>query len=83
MESTQRAVYVFVLVFGAVVMLPFLLSTIYRTLKSGVIERRKPLRPFTREETPKAYWGTVAFMALGPAIAVWGMAVMLHRLLHQ
>jgi hypothetical protein len=83
MEPMQRAIYVFVLIFGTVGALPFLLSILYRTLKRGIIERRHPLRPFTRGETPRAYWGTVAFMALGPVLLGWGMGVMFYRLLHS
>jgi hypothetical protein len=82
MDSFQRALFVFVLIFGTVSILPFLASTIYKTLKTGVIERKPPRHPFTRTGTPKAFWATMGIMAIGPVIMVWGGVVMLYRLLH-
>jgi hypothetical protein len=83
MDGFSRSTYVFVLVFGSVVVVPFLLSTIYRTLKKGIIDRKPPRQPFTRQGTPKAFWATVSFMAIGPVMIVWGMGVMLYRLLYS
>ena len=83
MDNFQRAIYIFVLVVGTVSMVPFLMATLYKILKTGVIERRPPKPSFTRTGNPKAFWATIGFMAVGPAIMVWGMGVMLYRLWHS
>ncbi len=82
MDSLTHATYAFVLIFGSIVIMPFMISTLYSTLKKGVIERKPPHPPFTRQNTPKAFWATIIYVTIGLIGMVWGMGVMLYRLLH-
>jgi hypothetical protein len=80
LDSSTRAFY-FVLLIGGLVTVQFMVRQLYATFKKGVIERLAPRQPFTRTDNPKAFWTFMVFCSLGTAGMIWGLAVVLFRLI--
>jgi len=76
----MRLFYI-VLAVGGVIVTAFTATQLYAILRDGVIERRPGLKPVSPQSGAVLYWFAVGVMAAGTAIILWGIAVIISRLL--
>lgn len=70
------------LVAGGIVCIAFMIRQIYLALRKGSIERRLGLRPVTPHDGAALFWAAIVILVAGTIIGLWGIAVVMSRLLN-